>query len=416
MSNRNEASIKPNRPNVLVIMTDQQRGDSLGCYGNDICQTPNLDRFASQGMIMDSAFVANSVCTPNRASLMTGRYPSAHGARCNGIPLSDREITLPQVLAANGYATGSFGKIHLQPTRILTCSRPYMPNTMSYESLHYWINQKELWNDAFWDAGEMFPRPYYGFQEVELTIGHTGHVTSYGHYGKWLDRNHPEMVGADTKARALPGGVGAALSWKSALPAELHSTNWAVDRTIDFIDMQHGEGSDGRPFCTFCSIPDPHHAFAPPEPYCNMYNDADIKIPPRREGDLEAKPPHYLDCYNGDNRVHGMPPGFSRKTPESHYREVIAHTYGMITLIDDAVGRLLKHLDDMGLADDTLVLFTSDHGDLLGDHGLVFKGPLLLDGCVRVPMIWRMGDKIIPASQSASLASPQTSGQREFIL
>ncbi|MCK4375300.1 MAG: sulfatase-like hydrolase/transferase, partial [Candidatus Brocadiae bacterium] len=168
----------PERPNILILMTDQQRADSLGCYGNAVCRTPNLDRLAGQGALMENAFVSNPLCMPNRATLLTGRYPSAHGVRTNGIPLVCEEITLPRVLADAGYRTASFGKIHLQPFGILECKFPDGRVMTSYESAAFWQASGGGFDaELFWSPAQRMPLPYYGFQEVELSVGHGEGVT-----------------------------------------------------------------------------------------------------------------------------------------------------------------------------------------------------------------------------------------------
>ncbi len=386
--------------NILVFMTDQQRWDSLGCNGNPVCKTPHLDQLAREGFTSSSCFAANPTCTPSRASLMTGRYTTAHGARANGIPLSEDEITIPEVFSQAGYATGSFGKIHLRPTRVLEAVTPKGKRICSYESLAFWENYGPgLSVDQHYDHQSWFPSPYYGFDEVLLTIGHGSFASRYGHYAEWLKEHHPELVGRDKQEFALPGSTGAPHSWKSAMPAEHHVSNWIVDQTMDFVSRQH---EAGKPFLAFCSFPDPHHPFAPPAPYCNLYDDADIELPSLREGDLENKPWSYEQCYkNGGEGITGVPNGFRPcDLRDEQWREIIAHTYGMVTLMDEAVGRALRHLDELGLSDDTLVLFTSDHGDMLGDHGLLFKSSLWhLDSLVKVPLIVRLPGAI-PTGQT----------------
>jgi len=378
------------RLNVLVLMTDQQRLDSLGCYGNTICRTPNLDRLAAQGAVMQNAFVTNPLSMPNRSTMLTGRYPSAHGVRTNGIPLGPCEMTLPQAMAAAGYHTASFGKIHLQPFDILECRYPDGRVTTSYESHQFWgASGPGCDSRLFWCPEEQMPLPYYGFQDVRLAIGHGEGVGA--HYRKWLEANHPDVPGRLGRDNALPGGDGGPQCWHSAMPAECHPTKWVADRTIEFLRRRKDAE---RPFLAFCSIPDPHHPFCPPAPYCHLYEGTDIPLPERREGDLEAKPPHFLEHYLNGLRTSGTAASPPSQICDEHWREVIALTYGMITQIDDNLGRVLDCLDETGLAANTLVLFTTDHGDLMGDHGLLFKGPFNLDGLVRVPMIWRLPGRI----------------------
>lgn len=380
----------PERPNILILMTDQQRADSLGCYGNAVCRTPNLDRLAGQGALMRNAFVSNPLCMPNRATLLTGRYPSAHGVRTNGIPLVCEEMTLPRVLADAGYRTASFGKIHLQPFGILECKFPDGRVMTSYESAAFWqASGGGFDTELFWSPAERMPLPYYGFQEVELSVGHGEGVT--GHYRLWLEEHHPDVVGNLGARNALAEPTGAPQSWKSAMPAECHPTRWTCDRTIEFLRRRK---AGGPPFMAVCSIPDPHHPFVPPAPYCFMYDGADTPLPGRRAGDLESKPPHFLEYYRNGLKTSGSHLNPTASIADEQWREVIAHTYGMVTQIDDNLGRVLDCLDETGLAGNTLVVFTTDHGDLLGDHGLLFKGPFHMDGLLRTPLLWRLPGRI----------------------
>ncbi len=390
--------MKKEKLNVLVILTDQQRWDSLGCNGNKICKTPNLDKLANEGITMTNSFSANPTCTPSRAAIMTGRYPTATGVRANGIPLNNNEITLPETFLNAGYATGSFGKIHLMPTNIMEVVTPKNERITSYESLHFWENYGPGWSvDEHYNHQSWFPSPYYGFKDVKLTIGHTPFVSQYGHYAEWLKENHPDLVGKDKKEFATSVGTNAPQSWKSAMPAEHHVSNWIADETINFIEKNINEN---KPFMAFCSFPDPHHSFAPPSPYCDMYNKADIKLPEKQKNDLENKPWSYLQAYEeGGKNVCGVVGGPLKNITDEQMREIIAHTYGAITLLDEAIGRVVEKLEELNISDNTLILFTSDHGDMLGEHGLLYKSSFWhLDSLIKVPMIVKL-PKIIPKNQ-----------------
>ena len=163
------------QPNILCFVTDQQRADHLGCYGNPDIQTPNIDRLAEEGVTFTQSFVANPVCMPNRASMFTGRYPKAHGVRENGNTLAPTETVLPEILRGVGYQTASFGKIHLAPFGMTRdqASAEYE----CYESREYWEQHNSL------------PLPYYGLEHVYLADGHGSYA--YGHYKNDLERAHP---------------------------------------------------------------------------------------------------------------------------------------------------------------------------------------------------------------------------------
>ena len=188
-----EAGRTATRLNVLLIMSDQQRADTIGAAGNEVIKTPHLDRLAAEGTRCARAYVQNPICMPSRATLFTGRYPRSHRVWTNGVPLPEEEVTLPDVLAARGYATASFGKLHFTPT-----GAPAGPGR--YESSAMWRDPSHA------EAMEGWHGPYYGLQHVELAIGHNA---PGGHYGAWLRREHPEALKLFGKEAALRPPSGA---------------------------------------------------------------------------------------------------------------------------------------------------------------------------------------------------------------
>lgn len=375
------------RPNILCIITDQQRADHLGCAGNPVLQTPHLDSLAEDGTRFERAYVNCPLCMPSRATLFTGETPRGHGVRTNGIPLDPRIPTMPQALAANGYRTHSVGKLHMrcyQPTRGL-------PLDQHDPAVHPELSD-------LWRSGQItqLPQPYYGLQTAEFTGGHGGGV--YGDYLNWLQRQHPDAVALLEKDRARLPPTGADQSWKSALPAELHHSTWVADRTIAFLDAA---AQQEQPFFAWCSFPDPHHPYCPPAPYDSMYAPEDVALPTRRDGELDDLAPFFREIYARDLQLSGR--GAATRISEQHLREIIAHTYGMIALIDDQVGRILAALDQQGLRENTVVMFMSDHGDMLGDHWLLNKGPFHFEGLLQVPFIWRWPGHI---RANATVAAP----------
>lgn len=351
------------RPNVLMIMTDQQRSDGFGAAGNSMIRTPNMDRLAAEGVRCTSFFVSNPFCTPSRASFLTGRYPHAHRAWDNGVTVPEDTVTLPGRFAEHGYHTALIGKGHLG-------THQSEGNPDSFTAL------EQPWF-ADWHG------PYYGFQEAWLTSGHNQPA---GHYGLWLREHHPGSLALFGPEAALKPGTGAPMSWKSALPAEHHASTWIGDQTVSFLERNRG-----RPFFLQVSFPDPHMPFCPPAPYHDMYRLEDVPMPRRRPGELDDKPPHFDAFRHGRVEGFGGRPGpdLSRMT-DDQIREIVAHTYGMISLIDDNLGRIVASLETLGLLDDTLIVFSTDHGELLGDHWLVGKGPFHYDALIKIPLLWRL--------------------------
>ncbi len=165
------------------------------------------------------------------------------------------------------------------------------------------------------------------------------------------------------------------------MPVALHYNRYISDSTIASIEQGV---RTGKPFFTWCSYPDPHAPIAPPRPYCDMYAPEDVALPRRREDEIRDLPPYYAQVLNGNLRPNG-----SNNTgiTDAHWREMIAMTYGMVTHVDAEIGRVFNVLDRHNLWENTLVIFLGDHGDMLGDHGLIWKGPYTFRGCINIPTI-----------------------------
>ena len=162
---------------------------------------------------------------------------------------------------------------------------------------------------------------------------------------------------------------------------ELHYNRWIADKAIEFLD----EASTGeQPFFLWCSFPDPHEPYSPPRPYCDLYDPADMPRPIRRYGELDSLPPYYQAIFEKQMQAHGLITG---PVSDAHLHEMLALTYGMISFVDTEVGRVLNRLDALGLRENTLVGFISDHGDMMGDHWMIYKGPYVFESCARIPFI-----------------------------
>lgn len=384
--------------NFLFIMTDQHRADHLSCYGNPILSTPNLDRIAAAGTRFDRFYVANPVCQPNRSTLMTGRLPSNHGVRHNGIALHPRSNTFVHLLRQAGYHTAMVGKSHLQNMGVRPPVHGKTPApwpTVAPLDANYAESMLASDNDmpvdiellARWrDEGEVeIPRPYYGFDEVKLTISHGDFVR--GHYQNWLAERHPDPQSLRGPGNALPFDLQIAQAWRTRVPEELYPTTYITDETVRYLESHTASGSQS-PFFLFCSYPDPHHPFNPPGRYFDMYKPQDLPLPPAWDNGHDRTPPHMqtLIKERGTEEALRTTPAAFAVSPEEA-REATALTYGMIAMIDDGVGRILDTIERLGLAENTVVCFTSDHGDLMGDHQLMLKGPYHFRGLIRVPLL-----------------------------
>jgi arylsulfatase A-like enzyme len=358
------------RPNVVLIMADALRQDALGCYGNPIVRTPNIDRLAQGGVRFDRAYVTTPFCSPARASVLTGRWPHAHGLWDNGVRWPHDTTTLATVLDAVGYRTGIVGKGHLD--------------------VHY--NVPDSPDHVFgWEdparAATMTGRHYYGFREQARTCAHSKPA---GHYGAWLRREHPEAVRLLDRDAALEPPVGEC--WKSALPVELHSSTYVGDRAVEFIDRyDRSRYTPGQaPFFLFASFPDPHGPYCPPRPYADLYDPAAMPPPLRRRGETRDKPPHFRGESDGPYpswRPYGAGQRANEERADGRDQILKAYYYAMTTLIDVNVGRIVAALERTGQLDNTVLVFISDHGHMLGDHWTDGYAVWHYDGSVRVPLI-----------------------------
>lgn len=327
--------------NVLFITTDQHRYDSVGANGNSIVKTPNLDRLAAEGVRFTGHYCSNPTCSPARASMITGQYSRSHGLFTLGYGLKPEIPTIGDLFVQNGYRTGLLGKAHFEPIE----------------------------SHATYDLD--ISKPYYGFQMHHLSEGDI-----LGEYIKWVGKKAPEHVytaledtGPSFRIKPYPASEPGKISelFVSKLPEELHQTAWVTEKTIEFIDdCTH----DNMPFFAWCSYHDPHHPWDPPEPYASMYNPEDIILPPLDPG--EEVPIEYW--YQPD-------------IPGEELKRMIAAYYAMITFADTYIGKVLNHLDELGIRDDTIIIFTSDHGDYNGDRGLIRKCWRMYEGVTHIPLI-----------------------------
>lgn len=384
---------KNKRPNFLFIITDQHRADHLGCYGNPIVRTPNIDRLAHNGCRWDRFYVANPICMPNRASIMTGRMSSVHGARHNGIPLSKDHTTFVELLKDAGYRTGLIGKSHLQSFTGLPASNRFTAQEGKHTpSPHLQDAHKNNRQSAAYDLeitpkwdrplAERLEGDFYGFDHVEIAADHADQAS--GDYLLWARTQHPNFDDLVGPENALPDNrINAPQAWRTAVPEELYSTSWIADRSQAWLAEQT---EDDEPFFLQMSFPDPHHPFTPPGRYWNMYDPAMMALPKSfGQGDLPPIQAMREAMENGSDPRDNQNPFV---VTEEEARAIIALTYGMVTMIDDAIGRVLAQLETLGLADNTVVIFTSDHGDYMGDHGLMLKLLLHYQSIIRVPFIW----------------------------
>ena len=324
-------------PNILWICTDQQRYDTIHGLGNEAIRTPTLDALMAESVTFTGAYVQSPVCTPSRASFLTGRYPRTTRCRQNGQQLPADEVLVTKMLADAGYDCGLVGKLHLAPCQ----GRAEVRGDDGYRVFHWSHHPKPDWEES--------------------------------DYGRWLQAqgvNWDELYGVPPGQQVGPG-----------IPTQYHQTTWCADKTIDFIREQR----DG-PWLMSVNPFDPHHPFDPPQEYLDKYDPAAVPLPNYTPGELEDKPDFQRIAHRGAYGGRGL--SFATLS-ERQRREIIAAYYAMIELLDDQVGRMLAALDETGQRDNTLVIFMSDHGEMLGDHGILLKGPYFYECAVHVPLIIR---------------------------
>jgi arylsulfatase len=326
----------PSAPNVVLIMTDQQRWDTLGCYGNAVVETSNLDHLAAQGTVFTAAYSTTPSCVPARASLMTGltQWNTGILGMGEGQPRCANLVdTLPAVLARAGYHTQAVGKLHFTPQR-------------SLQGFHH----------AVLDESARVEDP--GFESDYARWFDRHRTGEYGRYDHGIDRN----------------------SWVSRpwhAPEFLHPTNWTVNESIDFLDRR----DPTRPFFLMTSFARPHSPYDPPGFYYDLY--ANKSVPGPVVGSWADVHDVLRDALD-PNAWRG------RRSPEQ-VRRARASYYGLVHHIDHQIGRLLRYLREHGLYDNTLVVFTSDHGDMLGDHHL-WRKTYAYEGSAHIPLVVKLPD------------------------
>ena len=350
-------------PNVLLITTDQHNAEILGCAGNPTIQTPNLDRLAARGVLCRNAFTPHPVCTPARTTILTGQDSRRHGVPYNlnlraDIPAPAHHTGLradatafPNVLRQHGYHTSLFGKLHTK------------------------------------QAGDR----NFGLQTTRLAEGKchfVGHGAPPDDYRRFLSDHG--YAAADWQLWRHPDYQRDGFM-TSLIPDEHYIDTWTADEALTHLAEVEG------PFCCWVSFSTPHNSWDPPAPYDQLYRPDAVRFPSRRVGELEEKHPNWVD-----QLARTVPPGpytscdpdlpgglqnaYHRRT-DDQTRALLAAYYGQIAHLDGQVGRLLDYLDETGQTDNTLVVFTADHGDQLGNNWAFYKYGVSYDSLARVPML-----------------------------
>lgn len=339
------------RPNILLISTDQQRADALGLSGNSAIRTPNLDALGRSGAYFPAAYSPMPVCVPARYLLMTGRLPVSWGMHSNCGEIPAGVPTLPEILGHEGYRTALIGKAHFSgpPDE---CQRLGIPPYRYPYGFHEMLISEE---------GRQWNRGGDDYQAYLERVGWSGYERAHG-------------VG-NNDARTSP----------SPLPQEHYPTAWCARESDNWI-RRHRADRPHQPFFLWTSFVKPHAPYDPPEPWDRMYSPRDMPEPVGGAVDLQGLSPWYLEKRYGHH--------IDSLSPEA-IRRARAYYYGQVSQIDFEIGRLVGTLRELGIERDTIILFCSDHGDLLGDHGLFFKANFF-QGSWHVPMLLAAPGRVEP--------------------
>lgn len=374
-----------------MIMADQLRADHVGFGGLALGHTPNLDRLAASGSVFERAYAANPVCMPSRATVATGRWPSVHGTRTNGIPLDSNATTVAGSLRRAGWTTAAVGKLHYQPM-----GWPFEPfqlddiNATNRGAIDPKLADARIEHQQVFDweyssrHRERFvamPDDYYGFGSVDLVVGHGDRAS--GHYVQWLRHHGVEPDDLVGRGRAVTRSDLWDEVWQTQLPAHLSTSAYVAERAVARV---RAATADPAPTFLFVSFPDPHHPFCPPGEYSSIFDPAEIELPTTFDQSPDRLPPHLKHMLERRGEPHADPT-FAFAATEAQYREALVAQVGLLAMLDDAVGAILSAVEDQGLADNTVVMFTADHGDLFGDHGLMLKHYVHYDAVTRVPLV-----------------------------
>lgn len=364
------------KPNILWYCTDQQRYDTIRALGNTHIRTPNLDHLCDNGIAFLNAYTQSPICTPSRASFLTGRYPAAHHVQRNGNDyFPSNEVLVTKLLAEHGYDCGLAGKFHLSRSEGRVEKRPPEDGYGFFQWSHH---------------------PYPDWPKGNA-------------YNDWLQEE--KKIDPQELYRGIVGQY-----YGAGVPEEYHQTTWCTEMAMRFIERKR-EG----PWLMSLNPFDPHPQFDPPPEYLDRYNPEDIPYPLFQESDLERQKQFFnidqqsieavnpytnnkdavvnaRDIYKDENiDYHSVPP------KNYDVRKIIAAYYAMVELIDYQFGRLLDFLESIGQLDNTIVIFMSDHGELLGDHGLLYKGCRFFESLVHVPLIISCPERFQQGFRSSAL-------------
>jgi choline-sulfatase len=344
-------------PNILWLLTDQHRADVIGAAGHPVVRTPNLDALAAQGTSFDGAYCMGPLCMPSRTSLLTGRYVRDHGVVNNRTEMSGPLPTIVQSIRDAGYLTATIGKMHLYPHRGSVAEGLDIMRGYGFEHVN------EI-------GGKL--------ASTKVRSGYTDHLAELGLLDTYRDfaRRRAPIVSF------LPNQpTGRKPTWAvdpTPLPSAAYIDNWVGDQAVNWIDSVGGE----RPFFLWVGFPGPHDPWDAPAEYVEQYRDAEITLDTTTRPEIPADGPlkEFLDAF--------LAYSTSQTLTDERAIEVRRHYFANVTLIDAAIGRIVEALRRRGLDEETWIVYSTDHGEMLGTHGLLNK-MVFYEPSVRVPLIIR---------------------------
>ncbi len=353
MDERSKVSEAKDRPNILIILTDQLRYDCLGAYGNHDVQTPVLDSLATDGIMYRNCFCTFPVCTPSRYSLLTGLYGHQHLGVNNHGTIPSGIDTFPRIAQNSGYTTKAVGKMHFTPTYL----------DVGFE--HMILAEQ--------DGPGRYDDDYHRYLQKKGLVDRIDLIDQVNEYRNKAPEEYWRSFGAI----------------ESNLKEEHYSTTWIADRAVEAIDEW-----DGGANLLMVGFIKPHHPFDPPAPWSQMYNPEKLSLLP---GWTESCLPSDLARKKGY---------FSNEElTEAKLKKLMAYYYASISQIDHHVGRMIHLLNKKGLYDDTLIVFTSDHGEYMGYHHLLLKQNFMYEPLVRVPLLIKYPGQVKGGTVSDDLVS-----------
>ncbi|WP_214631204.1 sulfatase family protein [Paenibacillus agaridevorans] len=316
------------RPHVFFLMCDELRADSLGFMGNSVVQTPHLDELAQDSVIFENAYTNCPMCVPARASMMTGRNPLSNGVLDNAMRMVEDEKPLPDLLRKNGYTTTMYGKLHVHRT----------PEECGFDEFKFG-----------------YPDPYTSFLGIQ----------------------DPE-VRKNATFKKNEGDIPLVIHGESPT----HPDQTSCSRlTADYIQRMDRIQTDEKPIFHYLSLLDPHTPYMPTKPYSEIYNPEELPLPQNAGRTLADKPitQRYFHKVRGFDKLN-----------EEDYRKSLASYYGLVTHVDDRIGKVIDRLKELELYDDALIIFTSDHGSMMGEHGFIEKWGHMYEPVVRIPLLVKL--------------------------